>query len=240
MPFPVDEREKALVSCGRHCCLCHKYCGLKIEVHHIVQESEGGGNILENAIPLCFDCHADMRSYDHKHPKGTKFTTTELAKHRDNWYSKIKSSPGLINRDDSTKSDSELAKRILALLPFDGAIKFIRHNNFGGFMFKSSSLDELFNFASLVKEDPLFEFIDADLEGIKSNLADEINKFIKIIAFETYPTKNTGYNSVPSEWEVDQPERFHEVVGGLHQSAKKICEYYDVLFKTAKRKISLA
>jgi len=78
MPFPPDLKEDALVACGRCCCICHKFCGTKIEVHHIREESEGGDNSAGNAIPVCFDCHADMRSYDHKHPKGNKYGESEL------------------------------------------------------------------------------------------------------------------------------------------------------------------
>ena len=41
------------------------------------------------AIPVCFDCHSDMRSYDFKHPKGSKYTPDELRQHRDRWYEKV-------------------------------------------------------------------------------------------------------------------------------------------------------
>lgn len=78
MGFSQKIKEDIMVACGRHCCLCHKFCGLKIEIHHIKPQSEGGSDTLENAIPLCFDCHADMRSYDAKHPKGTKYTEKEF------------------------------------------------------------------------------------------------------------------------------------------------------------------
>ena len=64
-----------------------------MELHHAVQTAEGGADTLENCIPLCFECHADLRSYDHKHPKGTKYTPDELRRHRDNWYAKVKASP---------------------------------------------------------------------------------------------------------------------------------------------------
>ncbi|MFA6008501.1 MAG: HNH endonuclease [Desulfobacteraceae bacterium] len=84
MPFLPKVKEDVIVACGRCCAICHKFCGLKIEVHHIIEESNGGENKFENAIPLCFDCHADMRSYDHKHPKGNKYTDSELLRHRDN------------------------------------------------------------------------------------------------------------------------------------------------------------
>jgi 5-methylcytosine-specific restriction endonuclease McrA len=65
MGFSDGVREQALTACGRHCCICHKFSGLKMELHHIVHRSEGGQDTFENCIPLCFDCHGDMRSYDH-------------------------------------------------------------------------------------------------------------------------------------------------------------------------------
>jgi hypothetical protein len=89
MPFPQEVKTKAMVACGRSCVICHKFCGNNMEVHHIVAESEGGSNNYDNAIPLCFDCHAEVRQYDPKHPKGIRFTKDELIQHRDNWYKKI-------------------------------------------------------------------------------------------------------------------------------------------------------
>jgi hypothetical protein len=91
MGFPPNIAEKALVCCGRHCCLCHKFCGPKIELHHIVPESDGGEDTFENCTPLCFDCHADVGAYDSKHPKGRKYKASELKAHRDRWYSVIAS-----------------------------------------------------------------------------------------------------------------------------------------------------
>jgi HNH endonuclease len=89
MGFPPSVKVKALVASGRHCCICHKFCGLKIECHHIVQEADDGPNTFENCIPVCFDCHSDMRSYDAKHPRGTKYSAQELREHRDRWYTKV-------------------------------------------------------------------------------------------------------------------------------------------------------
>ena len=89
MPFSQEVKTKAMVACGRYCVICHKFCGNNMEVHHIVAESEGGCNNYDNAIPLCFDCHAEVRQYDPKHPKGIRFTKEELVQHRDNWYKKI-------------------------------------------------------------------------------------------------------------------------------------------------------
>lgn len=92
MPFSQEVKTKAMVACGRFCVICHKFCGNNMEVHHIVAESEGGCDNYDNAIPLCFDCHAEVRQYDPKHPKGIRFTKDELIQHRDNWYKKISQS----------------------------------------------------------------------------------------------------------------------------------------------------
>ena len=90
MPFSEKIKEDAMVACARCCCICHKRCGNKMEVHHIVPQKDGGEDTFENAIPLCFDCHAEVGAYNTDHPKGVKFSKTELKRHRDNWYNCVK------------------------------------------------------------------------------------------------------------------------------------------------------
>ncbi len=48
MGFSPAVKAAALAACGRHCCICHKFCGTKIECHHIVHEAEGGVDAFEN------------------------------------------------------------------------------------------------------------------------------------------------------------------------------------------------
>jgi hypothetical protein len=110
MGWPHEVSERALLYCGRHCCVCHKFCGVKIELHHIVPKSEGGEDTFDNCIPLCFDCHADVMAYNPKHPKGRKYTTSELKAHRDRWYgelSSIREATGGQPREASSKRDSQ-------------------------------------------------------------------------------------------------------------------------------------
>jgi len=78
MPFSDEVKTKALLWCDRHCCLCKKACGPNIEVHHIIPESKGGSNDIDNAIPLCFDCHGTVGSYNAEHPTGNKYKIGEL------------------------------------------------------------------------------------------------------------------------------------------------------------------
>jgi hypothetical protein len=74
---------EALVRSGRCCCICHRFCGTKIELHHIIPIEQGGDDSFENCIPVCFDCHADIGHYNDKHPRGRKYTSAELRAHRD-------------------------------------------------------------------------------------------------------------------------------------------------------------
>lgn len=104
MAFSEETRIKVLVSCGRRCCICHKFCGNNMEIHHIKAKADGGSDDFENAIPLCFDCHAEVRQYDSKHPKGIKFTEKELIIHRDNWYKKMQH---YVPEEEETKKQEE-------------------------------------------------------------------------------------------------------------------------------------
>jgi len=85
MAFSPQIKEQILVESARHCCVCHKPKGLKVEVHHIIPQEKGGKDVYENAIALCFDCHADAGHYYAKHPKGLKLSPSELKKHKDSW-----------------------------------------------------------------------------------------------------------------------------------------------------------
>ena len=89
MSFSKEVVDAALVASGRCCCICHKFCGVRIETHHIRPVSKGGDDSFENCIPLCFDCHAEVEHYNDQHPRGRKFSESELRKHRDTWFSKV-------------------------------------------------------------------------------------------------------------------------------------------------------
>ncbi len=238
MPFSRKVKEDALVACGRCCSICHKFCGTKIEVHHIREESEGGDNTADNAIPLCFDCHADMRSYDHKHPKGNKYSEPELKRHRDNWYDKVKGNIGVADRQTVVETDKRVYEILVSVLPWDGSINFIRTNNFAGFSFQRSLLDDLNKFEYQCKN-PAFEFIDPDLETLRATLYELIDSFTMTIATQTFTMSNVEWSFVPEEWELDQPERFDSVVKEIHGTAQKIVETYSALVKTATRKLGI-
>jgi uncharacterized protein YukE len=96
MGFKRTEANKLLVSCHRRCCVCHRYCGIKIELHHIQPIEDGGDDSIENAIPLCFECHAEVQLYNPTHPRGRKFRPDELRDHKGQWLRICAESPGAL------------------------------------------------------------------------------------------------------------------------------------------------
>jgi hypothetical protein len=83
--FSEADKTKVLLWCDRHCCLCGKACGTDIEVAHIDPE---GSKDADNAIPLCYDCHAEIGRYNEEHPRGNKYKPEELKSRRDQIYEK--------------------------------------------------------------------------------------------------------------------------------------------------------
>ena len=64
-------------------------------MHHIIPESDGGSNDLENAIALCLRCHGEAGHYNIQHPMGNKYSPRELRRHRDEWWEWCKNNPAV-------------------------------------------------------------------------------------------------------------------------------------------------
>ena len=56
-----------------------------METDHIVPLAQNGTDDIDNAIPVCFECHAEIHSYNDKHPRGRKFRPEELQHHKEQW-----------------------------------------------------------------------------------------------------------------------------------------------------------
>lgn len=85
--FPPSVRRKCLLWCARHCCLCGKNCGLDIELHHLEENLPPREvNRIDNAMPVCYDCHADLERSKANSPRGSKYNIVELKARREQVY----------------------------------------------------------------------------------------------------------------------------------------------------------
>ena len=96
MAFNRNDVSKLLAKCHRRCCICHRFCGVKMETDHIEQRADGGNDNIDNAIPVCFECHAEIHSYNEKHPRGRKFTHEELKQHKKQWLEICQNQPEVL------------------------------------------------------------------------------------------------------------------------------------------------
>ena len=67
-----------------------------MELDHIDPKKEGGSDTIDNAIPVCFECHAEIHAYNDNHPRGRKYRPEELKKHKEQWLELCKSSAAFL------------------------------------------------------------------------------------------------------------------------------------------------
>lgn len=80
MGFKRKEAEDLLARTGRRCCLCDTLH--KVQLHHIVLPEEGGTDDIDNAIPLCPNCHDEVHATYAPGRSTRAYTANELKLHR--------------------------------------------------------------------------------------------------------------------------------------------------------------
>jgi hypothetical protein len=160
--FNTEDVEKLLIACHRCCCVCHRFCGVKIELDHIIQQANDGPDTYENAIPVCFECHAEIHSYNPKHPRGRKFQPEELRGHREQWLAICKDHPYIFRRSSVARAEVGPLQSLIDELEFNEAVTAA-----------PSSQDQF----CLFKER---QFLEAIRTGSIATLQDELKQSINV------------------------------------------------------------
>jgi hypothetical protein len=116
MAFSESAAHQLLVACKRHCCVCWRRCGFRIELHHIVPLADGGPDDIENAIPVCFDCHAEIESTG---PRGRRFRAEELREHKRRWIDLVANSPSALIAAAQQQAETGPLEALLAELEYN-------------------------------------------------------------------------------------------------------------------------
>lgn len=249
MSFPESVANEALVRSERCCCICHKFCGTKIELHHIIQKAYGGDDTIENCIPLCFDCHSDMGKGDPNHPKGKRYSEKELRLHRDNWYKKVES--GLLSSGTKAVYDEDKAlfKKICALFTEDVRYWLIE-TDIGSY----HPYDVFHDLECLLhgSKDPFYEFINPELEKLKGELFTSLDCFLAYKATNTFRENIGGQKMCATKlWLLNHTNWYphgmtddeiidmcHQEVSELHTSAKALWNTYCDFVRQCRRMLS--
>lgn len=75
MPFSPAVKREVKEKAAFRCCRCHQ---IGVDVHHVRPRKDGGGDNLDNAAPLCQNCHSQFGDNPSKR--------RELVEMRDWWY----------------------------------------------------------------------------------------------------------------------------------------------------------
>lgn len=143
-----------------------------------------------------------------------------------------------ISTDASASSalDRQLFDDFMKALPSRGSIHFIDEQNMAGFSWPRKNLQELEAFYS-EWGDAEHEFLDNEMEQIRSKLYSLVGDYLGQIATNTFPANNPERQTVPPEWEEKNPKRFFEVVNRLHETAGLIVKLHQDLVRVGRRKL---
>lgn len=114
--FSGDAVARLLSDCKRHCCVCLRWSGQRMQIHHVIPEAEDGPGDYDNGIPVCLDCHAEIESRSNM---GRRFTSEELRQHRDRWFATVRDHPEVLIRGAQTQSETGPLEALLAELEFN-------------------------------------------------------------------------------------------------------------------------
>lgn len=116
MAFPEAQVAQLLADCKRHCCVCLRWCGSRIHLHHIHPRAEGGRDDIDNAIPVCLDCHAEIESRSNM---GRHFSQAELREHKRRWFEICRDQPEVIIRSGRRSADTGPLEALLSELDYN-------------------------------------------------------------------------------------------------------------------------
>lgn len=116
MAFPEAAVAQLLADCKRHCCVCLKWCGTKIHLHHIIPGAQGGPDEIDNAIPVCLDCHAEVESRGNM---GRQFTQAELREHKRRWLEVCREQPAALIQTNRATGAAGPLEALLAELEYN-------------------------------------------------------------------------------------------------------------------------
>jgi hypothetical protein len=111
-----------------------------MELDHIEPRSESNDDTIENAIPVCFECHAEIHLYNPDHPLGRRFTPAELRLHREQWLRICETFPGSIV-GARTVSEAGTMERLFHEIEFNLEVAAHSQDNEVGCPFEVAQFD---------------------------------------------------------------------------------------------------
>ena len=194
-----------------------------------------------NEANLAFLCLAHHSIYDSKTSQHKNYTLLEVKRAKEKLCELIATRLELLLKKHQAEvpktrdADRNNLDNLLAVLPSEGGIERLRDHNFAA-SFERDWFEDIERFYQTRRDRPEFEFLDDDLEKLRSELIKSIRVFLGKLSEHTFYMKGSNTRmGVPPEWEDEQPQRFEKAVSEIHKAADRVCQNYDDLVRQARR-----
>jgi hypothetical protein len=236
---PIPSATELLVLDGsrRRCALCYQMKGdLSEKRGQIAHLDHNRANFAAgNLAWLCFDHHSE---YDSRTSQHKNYTLAEAKKARDELYIAIQEGRHLAApavRIEGRNADRKTLADIVSAL--SEVVFFLRKFSFNGTSFPVFKTDSIDSFLHLCQE-PVYEFVDVQLEAERKGLIDRLSRLGRLIDRVTRPVPGqSGWYRIPIELLDTKPAEYNKLAGRFDAAARQICERYDNLVRTARRKL---
>lgn len=132
-----------------------------------------------------------------------------------------------------SEHDRRLWSTFLEVWPHHPSVEWLKQNNFAGFGFEWSNLEPLQVFKN-EWSDPGHEFDLDVLDEARQRLHEQVSAFLSALGMNTWVVA-PGISSIPPEWESEQPKRFTDSVGIIHDGAERVVEAHADLVRAARK-----
>jgi hypothetical protein len=228
-----------LMKSARRCALCFHLNGDLMEKRGQIAHVDGNrsNRAEDNLAWMCTDHHSlfDSKTSQHKN-----YTIPEVKAARTRLYELVETgnylSPATAQPYLQAEADKKILRDLLEIMPSNGSIRFVRDNSFGN-SFKWEWLKDIEVFF-YDRAGPEHEFLDSELEMARGKLHKECGALLDVLSLNTWTTEK-GFQSIPQEWEWENPTRWKETLSEFRTARNAVCSTYDDLVRLARKKLAV-
>lgn len=237
--IPPAVETAVLANSARRCALCfHLEGDLREKLGQIGHLDGNPNNSAEDN--LAFMCLKHHSLFDSTTSQHKNYTMPEVKAARAKLYDLVSQgnhlSPATAQPYLQAEVDKKILRNLLEIMPSNGSIRFVRENSFAdSFDWERLKDIEVFFYD---RDGPEHEFLDSELEAARRKLHKECDALLDMLSMNTWRTEK-GFQSVPDEWEWENPKRLKETLDMFKTARKAVCSTYDELVRLARKKLAV-
>lgn len=135
------------------------------------------------------------------------------------------------------ETDRKLFKEFAQVLS-DANVEFLKEHDFGQSFNRMEDIGDFSNFTTQWANNPKFEFLNKDIECIKSELLCKTSDMLHLIGKYTFQI-GEGRSKIQEELKTENSELYLKTIKEMSDSADIVCELYDKFIRECKNKLKI-